>query len=105
MLAAIGYHVQHRLATLLRKRTLDLHRPRMVLDVRLLVGTGDIPLWPVVPPFATWLVLVAGHRLGAFVGLLAIRPELLRLGAAAASYLLPVRHRNGVSRKQSVGRL
>ena len=51
-----------------------------------------------VPGAALSLVLGAGHRLGAGVGMLAEYGRLLRMGAIAARYVVPVRRGTRVGR-------
>ena len=72
MLAANGRCRQSRLDSVFQLRTLGLYRLRLVLDVRLLLGLGAIPLWPLVPAQSAGMVLGARHGLGAVVGVLAI---------------------------------
>ena len=84
MLAADGGNGQPRVAAVLRRRAVGLQRLRVVLAFGLFVGLGAVSLWPLVPTQSLGLVLEAGQRLGAVLGWLEIRGELLRLGAAAA---------------------
>lgn len=70
-------------------RSLDLERSRLVLDVGLSVGMGDVPLWPMAPKRTPWLGVVSRHGLGSLLGLLAPHLQSLRLGTPASGSLLP----------------
>ncbi len=72
VLAAHSRGSESRLATLLRSRSLGLHRLRLVLGVGLFVGLGAISLWPLVSQQSLGLVLGARHRLGPVLGELEI---------------------------------
>ena len=72
MLAALGGEHQFGLAALLRSRSLGLFGLRLVLVIRLFVGVGALPLWPLVPSLSFGLVLAAGSCLGALLGFVAI---------------------------------
>lgn len=54
-------------------------------------GLGALPLWALVPPPSSRLVLGARYHLGTFLGYLALFLRLLRLGSASALGLLPAR--------------
>ncbi len=45
---------------------------RVVLGLGLFLGLGTVPLWPLVPACAVWLVLGTGHGLGTFLGFVAV---------------------------------
>ena len=72
MLAAVGGEYQSGLAAILRSRALGLFGLWLVLAIRLFVGLGAIPLWPLVPSLSFGLVLAAGPCLGAVLGILEI---------------------------------
>ena len=59
---------------------------RLVLGFGLFVGLGDVSLWPLVSSSAPWLVLVAGHNLGAVMGHVALFRRLLWSGAVATAH-------------------
>ncbi len=72
MLAADNRRGEPRMAALLRWWSLGIHRLRLVLDVRLLLGLGAVPLRALVPAQSLGLVLGAGNSVGPLVGRLAL---------------------------------
>src|SRR3990172_69947 len=88
LLAAERRGGERRLAALFPRGTLDLLGLRLVLELRLLVGLGAVPLRTLVQPPALGLVLAARHDLGAVLGELALHGRLLWLGAAPARGVL-----------------
>ena len=60
------------LAAVLRSWALGLYGWRLVLDFRLFLGLGAVPLRTLVPSCAVRLVLVPGHGLGTVLGDMAV---------------------------------
>ena len=84
MLATGGRGSRCELAALLQSGSLALDRLWLVLAIRLFVGLGALPLWPVVSQPASRLGLGSRHNLGTGLGDLALFRYVLRLGAIAA---------------------
>ena len=84
MLATARRLDQSRMAALLRRWALAQFGLRVVLAIRLFVGLGAVPLWPMAIAQSMRLGLDAGYCLVAGMGNLANIGRLLRLGAGAA---------------------